>query len=192
MKKAILIALPIFTAIALVGCGPKEEEETTIDDVTIEKVEVKEEDVPQTDEELLAAELQAEAEFQDTLTEPLGYAEDDENFQRGAVIELSPLKDIKNPEQFKADLDSYLIYCFPNIDHRYNAEVINGSEEDKDFYYVFKVKVEGINEDGSDLVIKCLWMDSVATEHYNFFSDITPDGTEIRVDQDGNVISWEY
>lgn len=192
MKKAILIALPIFTAIALVGCGPKEEEETTIDDVTIEKVEVKEEDVPQTDEELLAAELQAEAEFQDTLTEPLGYAEEDENFQRGAVIELSPLKDIKNPEQFKADLDSYLIYYFPNIDHRYNAEVINGSEKTASLDYIFKVKVEGINEDGTDLVIKCLWPARVGQEHYVFYSDVTPDGTEIRVDQNGNEISWEY
>lgn len=191
MKKAILIALPIFTAIALVGCGPKEEEETTIDDVIIEKVEVKEEDIPQTDEELLAAELQAEAEFQDALTEPLGYAEEDENFQRGAVIELSPLKEISNPEQFKADLDSYLIYCFPDIDHRYNAEVINGTEE-TDAYYGFKIKIEGIMGDGSDLQVKCIWKYGVATQHYTFFSDITPDGTDIRVDQDGNVISWEY
>lgn len=190
MKKAILIALPIFTAIALVGCGPKEEEETTIDDVIIEKVEVKEEDIPQTDEELLAAELQAEAEFQDALTEPLGYAEEDENFQRGAVIELSPLKEISNPEQFKADLDSYLIYCFPDIDHRYNAEVINGSEDNAQVSYSFKVKVEGIMTDGSDLIIRCFWAKG-ATEHYNFFSDLTPEGTQYRVDKDGNIITYD-
>lgn len=190
MKKAILIALPIFTAIALVGCGPKEEEETTIDDVIIEKVEVKEEDIPQTDEELHAAELQAEAEFQDTLTEPLGYAEDDENFQRGAVIELSSLKDIKNPEQFKADLDTYLILCFPDIDRRYNAEVIPGSEK-QNVCYSFKIKVEGIMEDGSDLDVKCEWEIGAATQHYNFFSDLTPDGTQFRVDKDGNIISYD-
>lgn len=191
MKKTKLIIIPILLSLALIGCNGNADEEKTIEDVTIEKIDVKD-TLPQTPSEmdLNNEELARESDFQDELTEPLGdYGV--EVIDRGAIIELSPLKDIKNPEQFKADLDTYLIYCFPDIDKRYNASVINGSERNDQVCYSFKVKVEGIMTDGTDLTIECLWANCVGTEHYNFFSDLTPEGTQYRVDKDGNIITYD-
>ena len=49
-------------------------------------------------------------------------------------------------------------------------------------------KIEGINEDGSDLEVKVLRLSGYPM--YNFFSDVSPDGTVRRVDQNGNPVDW--
>ena len=132
----------------------------------------------------------------DDLDEPLGDYGDAENPIIAVFTNLWELE--KVPEgvslgQLKADMDAYLRYCFPNIDKQYNVSVIKGSEKVESFYYTFKVKVEGINPDGSDLTVRCDWnyIPKGETGHYDFFSDLTPDGTMTLTDENGNPIDWD-
>ena len=43
-------------------------------------------------------------------------------------------------------------------------------------------------EDGSDLEVKVLRLSGYPM--YDFFSDVSPDGTVRRVDQSGNPVDW--
>jgi hypothetical protein len=132
----------------------------------------------------------------DDLDEPLGDYGDQENPIIAVFTNLWELENL--PEDvslgiLRADMDAYLRYCFPNIDKQYNVSVVKGSEKDDTVRYEFKVIVEAINPDGSDLSIKCRWyhLSKGETGHYDFFSDITPEGTRSLTDENGNPIDWD-
>lgn len=199
MKKCLL---GIGAFLVLVGCTNVNNDvdnntlnvQIQIEDNSEEKLEIQDNyivKVPESDideEEYLKAEQEfLNAEFDEPLGDD-GIVDD----ERGAfLVDLWKLEDIQNPMQFRADLDAYLIYCFPDIDKRYDTYVLDASEKDNGSSYQFKVKVDNINPDGSNLIIKCKWKHGAATEHYTFISDITPEGTDIRIDKDGNIINYK-
>lgn len=105
---------------------------------------------------------------------------------------LFELNYLEEPMLFRNDLDAYLIYYLPYIDHEYDTYVIQGTEYHMSGYEEFDVRVEGIMEDGSDLKIRCV----KEHEHFNFFSELTPDGTEISesifIEEDPNAALTDH
>lgn len=89
------------------------------------------------------------------------------------------------------DLNSYITTYCPDIDQMYVAEIIPGTELETSITYSIQVKIKGFNDDGSDLIVKAIWAFGTPTGNYNFFSDLSPDGTDILVDKDGNPIDWD-
>lgn len=111
--------------------------------------------------------------------EDFEFAANDEDYKEpvGAFcVNLNELEHLEEPMKFRNDLDAYLIYYIPTIDKEYDTYVLSGTEKLSGSAHIFKIKVEGIMEGNTDLEIKCVKKDG--REHFNFFSDLSPDGTE--------------
>ena len=174
-KRKILTILMISSAIlCLFGCKTQteEKEEDVVANANLqlieEKVSIVEETFPEED-----------MNYDADIPEDFEFAANDENYKEpvGAFCRnLDELEYLKEPMLFRNDLDAYLIYYLPYIDHEYDAYVLKGTEKNSNALYSFKINVEKIMEDGSDLEIRCIL--SGGSDHYNFFSDLSPDGTE--------------
>lgn len=190
MKKYLIYGTCAVLCLSFLGCSFNKHPEKELDDVTISKEEVTEEINDDTPEDSLTEEQKAMIEEMESIDEPL--SDTSEDVTPGALfVDLYKLQNCNNMWQFRTDLNAYLLYLFPELDKQYSTYVIEGSEKDEPPLYYFKVKVEGINEDGSDLIVECQWKYGAATEHYTFFSDLTPEGTDVLLDKDGNPMSWD-
>ena len=192
MKKSNLIKTGIILSVSLLLCGctlnkPVEEIETDEVDASIETQVEPIIDTTDSSDNTLDEDPYYDADLPDDIV--LGYAGEDEEPQVGAFCaNLDVLNHLKDPFLFRNDLNDFVKYFFPNADRLYDTYVIEGTETYRSGDHEFKIRIEGIMEDGSDLEVKVLRLSGYPM--YDFFSDVSPDGTVRRVDQSGNPVDW--
>lgn len=203
LKKCKFIILFI-TTIFLFGCTSSNEK--TIEDVTIEKTEItdtSEEKInPITGYEVdssLNPSLQEKENDEEMIQEMI----DGENSgisMSGTVYEpevrIAHLTDLHPSDKsliqkLNSNLIDYFKFYCPDLDKDYLADVVEGSEEETNTYYTVKLRIEGFNADGTDFIVKAIWPFGTPTDQFNFYSDLSPDGTYVLVDKDGNPIDWD-
>ena len=123
------------------------------------------------------------------------YTQYTSSFRPGVVladwdINMNP-SDERLAWKLSQDLDAYITTYCPDIEEMYVAEIISGTEEETSTTYSIKVKIKEFNDDGSDLIVKAVWTFGSTLDYYNFYSDLSPDGTQYLVDKDGNPIDWD-
>lgn len=192
MKKSILFKTGLILSVSLLLCGcslKKPVEEIPSDDVdaSIETQAEPVSDITDSSDNTLNEDPNYDADLPDDIV--LGYAGEDEEPQVGAFCaNLDELNYLSDPFLFRNDLNEFLLYYFPDIDKLYDTYVLPGSEKNDNISHEFKIRIEGFNEDGSDFMVEVEKIP--AYPHYNFFSDVSPDGTVRRVDQNGNPVDW--
>ena len=167
----ITAIIPLF----LLGCSNKqssEEKDNSEALASLEQIEAPAEEISQ------ETEHEEDLNYDEDLGD-IDLAYHDENYEEpvGAFCRnLDELEYLKDPMLFRNDLDAYLKYYLPYIDREYDTYVLSGTEKDNAAAHTFKIKVEGILEDGSDLEIKC--SKKGGYDHFTFYSELTPDGTD--------------
>ena len=113
--------------------------------------------------------------------------------KRVSIEDLSKLhpSDISLKQKLDSNLIGYFATYCPDLDQNYRAYVITGTEQENDTYYSVKLGVRGFNSDGSDFYVDAIWVYGTPTGQFNFYSDLSPDGTDTLVDKDGNPIEWD-
>ena len=145
------------------------------DVATSENIQIIENDETATEDSSFEEDLYYDAD----IPEDFEFAAHDEDYVEpvGAFCRnLNELKYLNEPMLFRNDLDAYLIYYIPTIDKEYDTYVISGTEKLSGSSHIFKIRVEGIMEGDQDLEIECRKKDG--HKHFDFFSDLSPEGTE--------------
>lgn len=206
MKKfTILFGIGIISSFMILGCSnPKDEK--TLDDVIIEKSEIDTLSNENSNDKNKGYEL-------DSSKNPDLQGEDDpeqiaamteaensgvsmsgsENINEVRIKDLSTVNpsNLSLKQKLNSNLIDYFKHYYPNLDKDYYAYVVEGSEEETNTYYTVKLRIEGFNADGTDFIVKAIWPFGTPTDQFNFYSDLTPDGTYVLVDKDGNPIDWD-
>ena len=206
IKKRFLTLILVISSVLIVGCTSSKE--TTIEDVTIEKTEVSESsDSNEIDDKYLGYELDSSSnpslQEKENDEEMIQEMLDGENSgiqlyegEREFAVRITDLStlhpsDGKLKPKLNSNLTDYFKHYCPNLDKDYAAIVVEGSEEETNTYYTVKLRIEGFNADGTDFIVKAIWPFGTPTDQFNFYSDLSPDGTYVLVDKDGNPIDWD-
>ncbi len=174
-KNLVRLLITAITPLFLLGCSntqSSEEKDNSEALASLEQIEAPAEEISQETED--EEDLNYDEDLGDI---DLAYHDEDYEEPVGALCKnLEELEYLKEPMLFRNDLDAYLKYYLPYIDHEYDAYVLKGTEKNTNALYSFKINVEKIMEDGSDLEIRCILEGGY--DHYNFFSELTPNGTD--------------
>lgn len=174
-KNLVRLLITAITPLFLLGCSntqSSEEKDNSEALASLEQIEAPAEEISQ------ETENEEDLNYDEDLGDiDLAYHDEDYEEPVGALCRnLDELEYLKDPMLFRNDLDAYLKYYLPYIDHEYDTYVLKGTEKKDNIALDFKIRVEGIMEDGSDLEIRCA--KKTGYDHFTFYSELTPDGTD--------------